>query len=350
LSKVEIESFLKSFLLFFISLGTLLGILFYLNYQKDVQTLDEQLFSQMRVCSFDLKCEKFNINFVQKDKELYKLYKDKNGLSSFYPIPNSKKYIMLINFTQKDYKAELEKLRTKAKINFSIVLGVVFLLSILFSFYALSPLRNALSLTQEFIKDILHDFNTPLASLRLNTSMLKDEIGDNTKLTRIENGVENILSLQSHLRSYLLNHSLEKEEFSLEDMLLNSLKMIEKNYPSIKYKVDAQNIKIVANKEAFSRIIENILSNAFKYNKKGGLVDVSFSKGKLYISDTGIGIKKPKKVFNRFYKENDRGIGIGLHIVKKLCDELKINIEIKSKVDEGTTFILHLPSTMLINS
>jgi len=54
LSKVELESFLKSFLLFFISLGTLLGILFYLNYQKDVQTLDEQLFSQMRVCSFDL--------------------------------------------------------------------------------------------------------------------------------------------------------------------------------------------------------------------------------------------------------------------------------------------------------
>ena len=350
MSRVELESFLKSFLLFFSSLGTLLAILFYLNYQKEVQTLDEQLFSEMRVCSFDLKCKKFNIDFVQQDKKLYTLYKDEKGLSSFYPIPNSQKYIMLINFKPADYKAELNKLKSYAKINFSVVLSIVFILSILFSFYALFPLRNALALTQEFIKDILHDFNTPLASLRLNSSMLKDEIGQNTKVLRIENSVENIINLQTHLRSYLLNHSHQKEEFYLKDMITNYIKMIEKNYPSINYKLDIKDVKILTNKEAFLRIIENILTNAFKYNKPNGLVKIYTDKNRIYISDTGIGIKNPKKVFNRFYKENERGIGIGLHIVKKLCDELKMKIEIKSKLDEGTTFILHLPNTMLINN
>ncbi|HIE35094.1 MAG TPA: ATP-binding protein, partial [Campylobacterales bacterium] len=54
------------------------------------------------------------------------------------------------------------------------------------------------------------------------------------------------------------------------------------------------------------------------------------------------GIKKPDKVFDRYYKEQDRGIGIGLHIVKKLCDELMIPIHIKSKENKGTEIGLNL--------
>ena len=51
--------------------------------------------------------------------------------------------------------------------------------------------------------------------------------------------------------------------------------------------------------------------------------------------------KNTKKIFQRFYKEQDRGVGVGLHIVKKLCDELKIDIEIESEVGIGSRFILH---------
>jgi K+-sensing histidine kinase KdpD len=47
-------------------------------------------------------------------------------------------------------------------------------------------------------------------------------------------------------------------------------------------------------------------------------------------------------VFDRYYKEQDRGIGIGLHIVKKLCDELRVPIKIKSKENQGTAIILNL--------
>ncbi len=62
----------------------------------------------------------------------------------------------------------------------------------------------------------------------------------------------------------------------------------------------------------------------------------------LYIEDTGKGIKNPSKVFERFYKEQERGIGIGLHIVKKLCEELGIEITLQSEIGQGTSFFLNL--------
>lgn len=345
MSRVEIESFLKSFTLFFGSLGLLIATLFYINYTKDVQTLNETLFSQMRVCSYNLECEQFTIDFVPKEKqELYFLYSDKNGLSSYYPLPNSEQYLMLINFTPQQYTLELEKLQHNALLNFLIILGVVLVLSILFSLYALSPLRNALLLTQEFIKDILHDFNTPLASLRLNSAMLKRETPNNKKVERIEQSVSAVLALQEHLRSYLYNHKLQKEEFDLEELLSARIAMLEKNYPTIKFKLELPHTHLFTNREAFTRIVDNILTNAAKYNKKNGSVEIRYNQqnASLSITDAGIGIKNPKKIFERFYKEQERGIGIGLHIVKKLCEELGIKIEVESRVDEGTTFTLNL--------
>ncbi len=65
------------------------------------------------------------------------------------------------------------------------------------------------------------------------------------------------------------------------------------------------------------------------------------------IKDTGKGIKHPEKVFTRFYKEQERGIGIGLHIVKKLCDEMKIPIRLESEVNVGSTFELDLSALTL---
>lgn len=61
---------------------------------------------------------------------------------------------------------------------------------------------------------------------------------------------------------------------------------------------------------------------------------------RVIIEDTGRGINHPEKVFDRFYKEHERGLGIGLHIVKKLCDQMKITIHIHSTVGKGTKVTL----------
>lgn len=344
MNKVEIESFLKSFLLFFTSLSLLIGILFYINFTKNIQTLDESILYEMRVCSYDLKCEQFKLDFIDidKDKKLSRLYKDENGLTSYYPVINSENFLLSFNLPNYAYKNKVQEIKKELYIELSVVIIMILLLSVLFSIYSLYPLRNALLLTQEFIKDILHDFNTPLASLRLNSAMLKREFGQNDKIDRIELSVKNVLDLQEHLRSYLQNSSSQKEEFYLEELLKQRVDFIKLNYPNIKFSTDVEKIKLLTNKEAFSRIIDNILTNAAKYNKANGYVNIEFKENTLKIIDSGKGIKNPKKVFNRFYKEQDRGIGIGLHIVKKLCDELNIAIYIESELGKGSTFSLEL--------
>jgi signal transduction histidine kinase len=172
--------------------------------------------------------------------------------------------------------------------------------------------------------------------------MLKQEFGENKKIQRIEQSVQNVLDLQQHLRSYLHNHKQQKEKFELKTLLQNSINILQKNHPTITFNLDIDNTTLLTNKEAFSRIIDNLLSNAAKYNKQNGSININLKNSNLYMVDTGIGIKEPKKVFNRFYKEQERGIGIGLHIVKKLCEELNIKISLKSELDKGTTFILNI--------
>lgn len=345
MSRVELESFIKSFLLFFISLGLLISFLFYINYTKEINNLDNDLFSKMKVCSYNLKCSEFEINFIEKQKQVfYELSKEENTLKAYFPISSANDFIMELRFDKKKYTQLLKTLEREILIEYSVVILVILILSAIFSLFSLHPLRNALVLTQEFIKDILHDFNTPLATLRLNTSMLKKDELNKNKIDRIEQSVQNILDLQENLRAYLNNHELQKEYFDMKELVIQRVELLEKNYSSLEFKVIMDTTHIATNKEAMKRILDNLLTNAAKYNKKDGFVHVSYDvqTESLNIQDSGIGIKNPSRIFERFYKEGERGIGIGLHIVKKLCDELNIDIKVKSELGVGSTFFLTL--------
>lgn len=343
MKKVEIESLIKSFLLFFISQGILVGALFFIDYKKELQVLDETIFSKMRVCSFNLECNEFKIDFVPLNKyELYKLYKDNDSLSSYFSIPNSTKNSLKIYLEKDKYLEKLNVLKKDLFLDFLLVLFVISVLSLFFAIYTLSPLRNALHMMEEFIKDILHDFNTPLSTLRLNVSMLKSEIGENSKIKRIENSVQNILNLQSNLRSYLHSQSSQKEKFKLKSFIDERIDLIGSSFKNIKFNINIPDVELNTNKDSFTRIIDNILSNAARYNKKDGEIYIIYENRCLIIQDTGNGIKNPKRVFERFYKEQDRGIGIGLHIVKKLCDELDVDISLDSEVNVGTKVSLNI--------
>jgi len=344
LKKVEIESLIKSFLLFFISQMIFLSILFGVEYNKEKHILKEKIFNEMRVCSYNLQCKKFQIDFSKKGAfELYKLFQKNGELSSYFPISQSSKYILKIYLKKEHYLQEQKKIQKKLLFQFFQLSLILVLLSILFAFYTLSPLRNALKMTEEFIKDILHDFNTPLSVMRLNTSLLKNDCKDNKKIQRIENAMQNILNLQANLKAYLMEHHLQQETIFLKPFLQERIALIDKKYSDIHFIIDInKDINITINKNAFGRIIDNLLSNGAKYNKPNGEVKITLQNTHLIISDTGKGIKNPHKIFDRFYKEQDRGIGIGLHIVKKLCEELQIKISVQSDVDKGSRFSLDL--------
>ena len=301
----------------------------------------------MRICSFDLSCAEYEIDFEDANKhELYKLYKDKKSVSSYFSIPGSTQNVLKIYLPIGDYSAKVAAVRRDFVLKFALVVFVIIVLSLFFAFYTLSPLRNALNLTQEFIKDILHDFNTPLATLRLNVSMLEAEQGESKKLQRIKNSVQTVLSLQSNLRAYLHNHSSQVEEFALDTLVKERVQLIEENFAHIKYDFELKEHSLKTNKEALTRILDNLISNASKYNKRDGNVRFIFKGTVLEIEDSGKGIQNPDKIFKRFYKEQERGIGIGLHIVQKLCEEINVSISVKSEVGVGTSFFLDLKSVI----
>ena len=353
LKYVEIESFSKSFLLFFISMGTLLGVVFYLNYQRELQSFDEKLLTKMHLCSYSLECKEYTLDFKSKEENKpYILTKNDKEVASFYPIKDASDFYLKLSLTIKAYHEKIHYLHRNLMMEGVVTLVVIIFLSALFSLYALYPLRNALALTREFVKDILHDFNTPIATMRLNLSLLKRQIGENKKVSRIERSIDNILWLEENLRDYLHAQISEVERFNLLELISERVQMIEQNYPKLTYSIDIEpTLSLETHKQDFVRVVDNIIINASKYNKEQGSVEVFYVEKEhtLTIKDRGKGIKNPKKIFKRFYKEHERGLGIGLHIVQKLTKRLKIKIDVESQLGEGTVVRLILnPQTTLL--
>ncbi len=332
-------------MLFFFSLGLFLGLILYLDYRQSIVDLDEKIFSQMRLCSFDLQCPEFQIDFKRKGeiKPLF-LYKNQDKLVAYFSIPSSKSYFLSISYAADKYKKKKLMLLQNSAIKFAEYLILIAIISVLFSLYALQPMKNAMETIEEFIKDLLHDFNTPMSSIILNSALLESDDKNRQKILRIEQSAQRILRLEDNLKAYLGELRTQKETFDLMTLIKQEQKCLSKIYDDISWKIDRSSLCLKTNKNAFTRIVSNILENALKYNKPHGKIFIKIDKQKkdLIISDTGIGIKNPQNIFKRFYTENERGTGIGLHIARKLCDELNISIGVTSKVGEGSSFTLGL--------
>ena len=92
------------------------------------------------------------------------------------------------------------------------------------------------------------------------------------------------------------------------------------------------------------RLIDNIISNAIKYNKQAGTIIVTLDNNNFKVKDTGIGIDEDKieNIMNRFQRANstEGGFGIGLHIVQQVVKYYNFNIKIHSIAKEGTEVII----------
>ena len=334
-------------MIFLILLEVLLAINFWNEYQVKKIEIEEKIHIEMKLCAFTLECKGLTTDFVDKakDREENILYKD-GDFYAYFKVPTAEKYLMKVMYPRANYIPRVKKLESTLYNKFWFYSLFAALVSLLFSIYALMPLQRALRLNEEFVKDILHDFNTPISSMLINLKIFKREIGQNPKIQRLENNIESILTLQDNLRIFLKGVSTQAEKFALKTLLENRVSYFEVLYPDVHYKISVDNTVLLTNKDAFTRIIDNLLSNAGKYNISNGNVHIVLQGNSLTIHDTGKGIKKPSKVFDRYYKEQDRGIGIGLHIVKKLCDELNIPIHIQSKENEGTKIGLNVASVI----
>lgn len=146
--------------------------------------------------------------------------------------------------------------------------------------------------------------------------------------------------------------------------LIDNIVKISKNYTdkkgiNISFKSDINKRVLALDIDKVEKIILNILSNAIKFTDTGGKIDIHLyienEKVCISIKDTGIGIPKDKieTIFENFEQvdttlsRGSEGTGMGLSVVKKLANLNNINIEVESKLNNGSEFKIILPNNIL---
>ena len=113
--------------------------------------------------------------------------------------------------------------------------------------------------------------------------------------------------------------------------------------------------QVFADLSLIERVMQNLIDNALKFTPSGGNIVIQTSKAergiKVSVSDTGIGISEEdtQHLFERFFRAknatNIQGTGLGLHIVAKYLELMNGSIEMKSVINVGSEFTIHIPQT-----
>ena len=226
--------------------------------------------------------------------------------------------------------------------------------------------QNELSLKdkiylQDTLSDISHQLKTPLTSMYVINELLYDDKLDKSLKKELLNKSKKGLERIEWLITSLLKMS--RLDSGSEKLILENVKLINiinKTIEPIKIPLELKNInlnvscsndiKVNVDVNWTTEALINILKNAMEHTLENGNINIVCSDNPLYtmisISDDGCGISKKDlpHIFERFYKgmSNKESIGIGLNMSKKIIENENGNISVKSKENEGTTFIIKL--------
>ena len=232
----------------------------------------------------------------------------------------------------------------------------------------ITEIRRLEQVRTDFVANVSHELKTPLTSIRGFVETLENGAIDNPemahkflriimleteRLTRLINDILSISKLESGNDEVSIERlRLDKMAYDVADML--SIHAGEKEV-TINCHLNKEPVNIMGNSDRVEQMLINLIENAIKYNKPGGSVTVQvFSNGveaNVSISDTGIGIAEENlpRLFERFYRVDKGrsrqmgGTGLGLAIVKHIVRSMNGEIEVHSKLGEGTEFLVTLP-------
>ncbi|MEI7810588.1 MAG: HAMP domain-containing sensor histidine kinase [bacterium] len=246
-----------------------------------------------------------------------------------------------------------------------IIIFFVVILGFFLTYKTLDPIKVNMQKQKRFIADASHELRTPVAvvisGLEVNLS------NKNLDLDQAKKTLENTLNEMrefSKLSNDLLNLSkydmptLDEYELISINELVKSVTEKNKNLSKLKNinietKLEAPQVNVLGSEIDLSRVLFNILDNAIKYTNDGGNILVSdkiiSNKYIITINDDGIGIKADilSKIFNPFFRGDEArttaGAGLGLTLSKKIIENHRGLISIKSEENKGTNVIISLP-------
>lgn len=224
------------------------------------------------------------------------------------------------------------------------------------------------------IAQLSHDIKTPITSIQATTEGMLDGIIRPEEfsyyLKTIRRQTDRLNSLVTELNQVSLDlKEVEEEEVEevvfIDKLLIDILSefqfLIDKEHREIAINVKPNMLKVISYREKLSRILLNLVSNAFKYSEQGSSleIDAMVKQGRLIISviDEGKGIPEAElgRIFKRLYRvESSRnmatgGHGLGLYIAQELAKQLGGFLSVSSVLGKGSCFTLELPYQSIDN-
>ncbi|HWQ77695.1 MAG TPA: ATP-binding protein [Anaerovoracaceae bacterium] len=225
------------------------------------------------------------------------------------------------------------------------------------------------NMQMDFVANVSHELKTPLTTIKSYTeTLLTGQVDDqetedqflgiiDTEADRMNRLVKDLLQLS---RLDYQQEKWNKKESNLISLLKSVVTKVEltaknKNQHLNYIFDDSQKIMAFIDKDGIEQVLMNVLSNAIKYTREGGRIDIDALQvdktARLIVTDNGIGIpeKELSRVFERFFRVDKArsramgGTGLGLAISKQIIEEHNGSIEIESKEGKGTRVIITLP-------
>jgi len=236
-----------------------------------------------------------------------------------------------------------------------------------------TDVKKSEQLRSDFVANVSHELKTPLVSIKgfLETisNSAKDDSKAQEKFIKIMQEQANkmeilILDLMSLSRIEMQEHIQPDGKVDMKEIISNIQKIpnkiLSKKNININFKIEDNLPFVRGDYDKLSEVVQNIYDNAIKYTKENTTIDIllkynpeRFSNGSVFLSikDEGIGIAKEEihRVTERFYRSANakknmiQGTGLGLAIVKHIVNQHRGELEINSRLNEGSEFIIHLP-------
>ena len=236
-----------------------------------------------------------------------------------------------------------------------------------------TDVKKSEQLRSDFVANVSHELKTPLVSIKgfLETisNSAKDDPKAQEKFIKIMQEQANkmeilILDLMSLSRIEMQEHIQPDGKVDMKEIISNIQnipnKILSNKNININFKIEDNLPFVRGDYDKLSEVVQNIYDNAIKYTKENTTIDIllksnpeKFSYGSVFLSikDEGIGIAKEEihRITERFYRSANakknmiQGTGLGLAIVKHIVKQHRGELEINSRLNEGSEFIIHLP-------
>ncbi len=202
--------------------------------------------------------------------------------------------------------------------------------------------QNLLKNQKLFLRHAVHETNTPLSVIMSNIDLHEMEHEKSEYISNIEVAMKNIFSIYDDLSYLVKKDQVEYKIYSIDliDFVRNRVYFFKNvaNQVSSKFSFQTNNdeMSIKFSETKLQRIVDNTLTNAIKYTYKGKPINVKLEKInktlKFSVSSNSKKIQHPEKIFEEYYREEKSkdGFGLGLNLVKRICDEEDVLIELVS--------------------